>query len=91
MMTFDDSRITVPMLTNDIEVQAELAAARGAVMELAHQVVELHEQMATSAGLLRQVITALSAVGCLDQGALRPCDICWPCIARRGLLPIPVH
>jgi hypothetical protein len=40
--------------------------------------------------MLVRALEALRDIGCLEDPR-HPCGECWPCSARLGLRPIPLH
>jgi hypothetical protein len=61
-----------------------------AEIELAVRVSVLVDLLGEAREMIVQALTALKEIGCIED-PIRPCGTCWPCCARLGLKPIPLH
>jgi hypothetical protein len=96
-MTFEnpplsDDSPSLPSSSFSISEASTVAEIELATMvcELSGQVVEIRQTALEAHAMLVRALEALRDIGCLDNPRV-PCGECWPCTARLGLRPIPLH
>jgi len=80
-MTFEKPSISETSTIAEIELAMR-------VCELSEQVTEIRKDALELNATLICALEALCEIGCLTDDE---CGTCWPCVARLGLGPIPLH
>ena len=82
-MTFEKPSISLDSTVTEIELAI-------LVCQLSEQVIEIRKDATEAGTMLVRALEALRDIGCLEDPR-HPCGECWPCSARLGLRPIPLH